>query len=97
MTKTELKKQQVKTALDFLESFDNVEIEDNGDGGRMSITFGQYHGEFSRRDLEVSFYESIKLGPGFSDEEIYRNKVAMLLETELNQMIKERIENLVTQ
>ena len=40
MTKTELKKQQVKAALDFLESFDNVEIEDNGDGGRMSIVFG---------------------------------------------------------
>ena len=97
MTKTELQKQRVKAVLDFLTEQFNAQIEDNGDGGRLDITIGKFNGQIHRRDLEITFYESIKLGPGFSDEEIYRNKVAMLLETELNQIIKERIENLVTQ
>ena len=98
MTKTELKKQQVKAALEVFERFDSAKIEDNGEGGRLSIVFGNFHGEFSRRDLEVTFYDSVPLhGSGFSDEEIKHQRIAVILENELNQMIKERVESLVTQ
>ena len=37
MNKTEFKKLQVKEVLEMLENDFNAQIEDNGDGGRLSI------------------------------------------------------------
>ena len=52
MTKTELKKQQIKAVIELLINQFNAQVED-ADGGRMDITIGDLQGQFSRRDFEV--------------------------------------------
>lgn len=91
MTKTELKKQQVKAVIELLINQFNAQVED-ADGGRMDVTIvngkHQFHGQFSRRDLEVEFWDSIPLhGDGFSAAQIARQKAAVALEDKINKAI----------
>ena len=88
MTKTELKKQQVKAVIELLINQFNAQVED-ADGGRMDITIGDLQGQFSRRDFEVAMYDSTTLyNPSdFPAEIVDRHKRAVALEDELNKVI----------
>jgi len=88
-TKTQLKKDQIAAVIDTLEYEFNAQIEDNGEGGRMDVIIDGFQGQFSRRDLDVTFWDSIPLhGDGFSDEEIARQKAAVELEDRVNREIR---------
>ena len=92
-TKTQLKKDQIKAVIDTLIDEFDAQIEDNGDGGRMDVTIvdgkHQFHGQFSRRDLDVTFWDSIPLhGDGFSAAQIARHKAAVELEDRVNREIR---------
>ena len=91
-TKTQLKKDQIAAVIDILEHEFDAQIDD-ADGGRMDITIvdgkHQFHGQFSRRDLEVEFWDSIPLhGDGFSAAQIARQKAAVELEDKVNREIR---------
>jgi len=93
MTKTEYKKKQVKEVLAMLENRFDAVIEDNGEGGRMSIEINGFNGEFSRRDLDVCFWDTTKLvGRGWSEEQIQRQKDAVELDNCINESIKSLLE-----
>lgn len=95
MNKTELKKLQVKEVLEMLENEFDAQIEDNGDGGRLDIDINGFHGQFSRRDLDVAFWDTTKLsGSGFSAKQIQRQKDAVALEAGVNGAIQERLKQL---
>ena len=88
MTKTELKKQQVKAVIELLINQFNAQVED-ADGGRMDVMIGDLQGQFSRRDLDVTFWDSIPLhGDGFSAAQIARQKAAVELEDKVNREIR---------
>ena len=88
MTKTELKKQQVKAVIELLINQFNAQVED-ADGGRMDITIGDLQGQFSRRDFDVAMFDSIRLHEpqSFPAEVVDRHKRAVALEGELNKAI----------
>jgi len=88
MTKTELKKQQVKAVIELLINQFNAQVED-ADGGRMDITIGDLQGQFSRRDFEVAMFDSISFyNPSdFPAEIVDRHNRAVALEDELNKAI----------
>ena len=88
MTKTELKKQQVKAVIELLINQFNAQVED-ADGGRMDITIGDLQGQFSRRDFEVAMFDSISFyNPSdFPAEIVDRHERAVELEDELNKAI----------
>ena len=89
MTKTELKKQQVKAVLDFLTDKFDAEIDDNGDGGRFDITISGFNGQLDRRDLEVGFWESMTLsGHGWTAAEVLLQQEAVEMENQVNAEIK---------
>lgn len=95
MNKTELKKLQVKEVLEMLENEFDAQIEDNGDGGRLDIDINGFHGQFSRRDLDVAFWDTTPLsGPGFNAKQIQRQKDAVALEDGVNGAIQERLKQL---
>ena len=95
MNKTELKKLQVKEVLEMLENEFGAQIKDNGDGGRLDIDINGFHGQFSRRDLDVAFWDTTKLsGGGWSKEQIQRQKDAVALEAGVNGAIQERLKQL---
>ena len=88
MTKTELKKQQVKAVIELLINKFNAQVED-ADGGRMNITIGDLQGQFSRRDLDVVMFDSISFyNPSdFPAEIVDRHNRAVALEDEINKAI----------
>ena len=87
-TKTQLKKDQIAAVIDSLEHEFDAQIDD-ADGGRMDVVIDGFHGQFSRRDLDVTFFDSIPLhGEGFSDEKIARHKAAVELEDRVNREIR---------
>jgi hypothetical protein len=62
MTKTEFKKRLVALAIEQLENEFGVEFTGDDEGGRLGfITVAGFRGDFSRRDLSVAFWDSIKL------------------------------------
>ena len=88
MTKTELKKQQVKAVIEFLINQFDAQIEDVA-GGRMDVIIDDLPAHFSRRSLEVMFFDSIKLcnETEFPVETVERHKKAVALEDEINKAI----------
>jgi len=87
-TKTQLRKDQVAAVIDTLEHEFDAQIDD-ADGGRMDVIINGFQGQFSRRDYDVTFFDSIPLhGDGFSDEEIARHKAAVELEDRVNREIR---------
>ena len=92
MTKTELKKMQIKKVLEFLVDQFEAQIDDNGDGGRFDITIGDFHGQMSRRDLYVEFWDSIPLhGDGFFPAEKLHQQDAVAFEKQINEEIQKLI------
>ena len=89
MTKTELQKQRVKAVLEFLTDQFDAQIDDNGDGGRFDITIGDFHGQMSRRDLFVEFWESIPLhGEGFWPADFKLQREAAAFQKQVNEEIQ---------
>ena len=88
MTKTEVKRQQVKAVIELLINQFNALVED-ADGGRMDITIGDLQGQFSRRDFEVMMHDSVTFyNPSdFPTEIVDRHNRAVALEDELNKAI----------
>lgn len=88
MTKTELKKQQVKAVIELLINQFNAQVED-ADGGRMDVMIGDLHGQFSRRDFDVAMFDSIRLHEpqSFPAEVVDRHNRAVALEDEINKAI----------
>jgi hypothetical protein len=88
-TKTQLKKDQIAMVLETLVDEFNAQIED-ADGGRMDIIIDGFHGQFSRRDLDVVFNESIPLYRPelFEDEVVARHKKAVELEEKVNKELR---------
>ena len=92
MTKTEEKKMQIKKVLEFLIDQFEAQIDDNGDGGRFDITIGDFHGQMSRRDLYVEFWDSIPLhGDGFFPAEVLHQQNAVAFEKQINEEIQKLI------
>ena len=89
MTKTELKKQQVKAAIELLENEFGVEFDGTDEGGRLGFTVTGFRGDFSRRDMEVCLWESIPLsGHGFFPAEILLQQEAVALENQINEALE---------
>ena len=87
MTKTELQKQQIKAVLDFLTEQFDAEIEDNGDGGRLDITIGEFNGQIMRRDLQVAFWDAIRLVGQFTPSKWQHHLKAVEFEKQVNDEI----------
>ena len=86
MTKTELKKQLVKAAIDLLENEFGVEFDGTDEGGRLGFTVAGFSGDFSRRDMEVCLWESIPLsGHGWTPAEVLAQQEAVALEKQINE------------
>jgi hypothetical protein len=94
MTKTQLKKQQTKGIIELLESKFNATDFDNDAGSYFTFSIGHFEGSLMRRDFYVSFWESIKLGAGFTDEEYETHFEAVRLEDEINGEIQLMLKNL---
>ena len=89
MTKTELKKQLVKTALELLENEFGVEFDGTDEGGRLGFTVAGFSGDFSRRDMEVCLWESIPLsGHGWTPAEVLAQQEAVALENQINEALE---------
>ena len=87
-TKTQLKKDQIAMVLETLVDEFNAQIED-ADGGRMDVIIDDLHAHFSRRSLEVMFFDSIPLhGDGFSAAQIARHKASVALEEKVNKELR---------
>ena len=88
-TKTQLKKDQVAAVIDILQHEFDAQIDD-ADGGRFDVIINGFQGQFSRRDLEVLFNESIPLYRPelFDDEFVARHKAAVELEDRVNREIR---------
>ena len=92
MTKTELKRQQVKAVIELLINKFNAQVE-GADGGRMDITIGDLQGQFSRRDLDVAMFDSIAFyNPAdFPAEIVDRHNRAVAMEDKINKAIAELV------
>lgn len=89
MTKTELKKQQVKAAIELLENEIGVEFTGDDEGGRLGFTVAGFKGDFSRRDMEVCLWESIPLsGHGWTPAEVLAQQEAVALENQINEALE---------
>ena len=88
-TKTQLKKDQVAAVIDVLQHEFDAQIDD-ADGGRFDVVINGFQGQFSRRDLEVLFNESIPLYRPelFDDEFVARHKASVELEDRVNREIR---------
>ena len=88
-TKTQLKKDQVAAVIDILQHEFDAQIDD-ADGGRFDVVINGFQGQFSRRDLDVMFNESIPLYRPelFDDEFVARHKAAVELEDRVNKEIR---------
>ena len=89
MTKTELKKQLVKAAIELLENEFGVEFDGTDEGGRLGFTVAGFSGDFSRRDMEVCLWESIPLsGHGWTPAEVLAQQQAVALENQINEALE---------
>jgi len=87
MTKTELQKQRVKAVLEFLTDQFDAQIDDNGDGGRLDITIGEFNGQIMRRDLQVAFWDAIRLVGQFTPSKWQHHLKAVEFEKQVNDEI----------
>ena len=88
-TKTELKKQQIKAAIELLENEFGVEFDGTDEGGRLGFTLAGFSGDFSRRDMEVCLWESIPLsGHGWTPAEVLAQQEAVALENQINEALE---------
>jgi len=88
MTKTELQKQRVKAVLEFLTEQFDAQIDDNGDGGRLDITIGEFNGQIMRRDLQVAFWDAIRLVGQFTPSKWQHHLKAVEFEKQINAEIE---------
>ena len=89
MTKTELKKQQIKAAIELLENEIGVEFDGTDEGGRLGFTVAGFNGQFSRGDMEVCLWESIPLsGHGWTSAEVLAQQEAVALEKQINEALE---------
>ena len=88
MTKTELQKQRVKAVLEFLTEQFDAQIDDNGDGGRLDITIGEFNGQIMRRDLQVAFWDAIRLVGQFTPSKWQHHLKAVEFEKQVNTEIE---------
>ena len=90
MTKTEFKKRLIALAIEQLENEFGVEFTGDDEGGRLGFMVGELQGEFSRRDLSVAFWDSIKLHrpEEFPIEVVKRHQQAVALEDKINNAIQ---------
>ena len=89
-TKTQLKKDQIAAVIDTLEHEFDAQIED-ADGGRMDVIINGFQGQFSRRDFDVMFFDSISFyNPSDfpAEVEVARHKAAVELEDRVNREIR---------
>ena len=89
-TKTQLKKDQIAAVIDLLITDFGAQVDDLGDGGRMGVTIEGLHAQFSRRDLDVAFFDSIKLHnpEDFPVKVVEKHKKAVELEDKVNREIR---------
>lgn len=89
MNKTEYKKLQITEVIKMLENDFKAEFTGDDEGGRLGLELNGFYGDFSRRDMEVCFWESISLyGDGFKETQQRIHKDALALEVEVNKSIK---------
>ena len=89
MNKTEYKKLQITEVIKMLENDFKAEFTGDDEGGRLGLDINGFYGEISRRDFDVCFWDTTELrGNGFSDDEIKRQKDAVVLEAEVNKSIQ---------
>jgi hypothetical protein len=88
MTKTEFKKLQTKEIIELLESKFKAENFDNDQGSYFTFNIGHFEGSLMRRDFDVMFNDTMRMGPGFSDEEYAVRDAALVLEAAVNGEIK---------
>ena len=87
-TKTELKKQLVKAALELLENEFGVEFDGTDEGGRLGFTVAGFNGQFSRGDMSITLWESIPLsGHGWTPAEVLAQQEAVALENQINEAL----------
>lgn len=91
MNKTELRRAKVKAVVNMLVDSFGANIED-ADGGRMDVLISGMNGQFSRRDFDFTFFDSIKLFGEHSEETIARHKKAVQLEDIINKEIEKTLE-----
>jgi len=90
MKETKLKKYLVIIAIDVLENEFGVEFDGTDEGGRLGFTVTGFNGQFSRRDMSVTLWESIPLsGHGWTPAEILLQQEAVALENQINEALKE--------
>ena len=94
MTKTEIKKIKTQKVIELLENKYNAVDFDNDAGSYFTFSIGKFEGSLMRNDFYVSFWESIKLGEGFTDEEYETHFEAVRLEDEINGEIQLMLKNL---
>tara|TARA_Y100000385_G_scaffold286958_1_gene350098 strand:- start:970 stop:1260 length:291 start_codon:yes stop_codon:yes gene_type:complete len=94
MTKTEVKKIKTLKVIELLENKYNAVHFDNDAGSYFTFSIGKFEGSLMRNDFYVSFWESIKLGAGFTDEEYETHFEAVRLEDEINGEIQLMLKNL---
>jgi len=89
MTKTELKKQQVKAAIELLENEFGAKFDGTDEGGRLGFMINDFMGQFSRRDMNVALWDTISLHGrwNFSDAEIAHHEAAVALEKQINEAL----------
>ena len=87
MTKTEIKKANIKAAIKVLRNNAAVNIENEGACFYFELENG-LDGELNRRG-EVSMYDNIRLGKGFENEVYERARYAKIVEDMINKEIKE--------
>ncbi len=89
MTKTELKKQQVKEAIELLETKFGAKFIGDDDGGRLAFMVGDFMAQFSRRDMSVALWDSTPLyGSSWPVSALTRQKKAYELEVKMNTSIR---------
>ena len=87
MTKTEIKKANVKAAIKVLKNNAAVNIENEGPRFYFILENGM-DGELDRSG-NVAMYDNIKLGKGFNPEVYERAKYAKIVEDMINKEIEE--------
>mgnify|MGYP000993112890 CR=1 FL=1 len=88
MTKTELKRLQTKEIIELLESKFKAENFDNDQGSYFTFNIGEFEGSLMRRDFDVMMHDSMRMGPGFTDDRYAIRDAAIVLEDAINEEIK---------
>ena len=88
MTKTELKRLQTKEIIELLESKFKAENFDNDQGSYFTFNIGEFEGSLMRRDFDVMMHDSMRMGPGFTDDRYAIRDAAIVLEDTINEEIK---------